>query len=161
MAAPTPLAIGTRTGQTGRKIDQGYQVLIGLSNSLAVNFWEISVKPPGIDGGDAIDTSTQFNTAVHTSRARFLKKITDAGAKVQFDADCLSSCYAQVNVEQVITIFFPDGDRYTFFGYLKSFMPGDMAEGAKPEADIVIVVTNWDYINGVEAVPVFSAASGT
>ena len=159
MAAPTPAS--ARVTPTDWKEDQGYPIFIVFAANPGVNFWEITVKPPGVDGGDAIETSTQFNLHVHTKRARFLKMITDSGAKVQIAAGSLNACYNLVNVETTVTIIFPDGATYCFYGYLKSFILGDFAEGEKPTGDIVVVATNWDVTNSVEAVPVYNAKTGT
>jgi hypothetical protein len=42
---------------------------------------------------------------------------------------------------------------------LKSFTPGDNAEGAQPEAEVSIICTNKDAATGAETAPVFTEAS--
>lgn len=159
MTAPSPAS--TPNVPTGIKVDQGFKVRYVHSANTAINFWEISVKPPAIDGGEGIDTSVQANTKWHTMRPRALIKVGTMTAKVQYDADVYSSLASLVNVEGTITVFWPNGDTLCFYGFYKSVTPSDMAEGEKPTADMEIVVTNWDYTGHVEAGPVFRQASGT
>ncbi len=44
-----------------RRLDDGYQTLIEFAENPAIKLWEKSVTPPGIDGGDAIDTTTMLH----------------------------------------------------------------------------------------------------
>jgi hypothetical protein len=91
--------------------------------------------------------------------SRALKTLTDASVTAAYDPNVYSQIVALVNVEGWITCLFPNGDTLDFCGYLKSFTPGENAEGNMPEADITIICTNKDALTGVETAPVFTAAS--
>ena len=158
MTAPTAATRGTPTAW---KIDQGYRILVANSANLAINLWEIEVTPSGADGGDAIQTSTQLTQQWHTKRPR--KLINNEGAKLKFQlaAGSKAQITALINVEATITEIYPDGSTYAYYGYFKSVKFGTFKEGEKPTGDLEIVETDWDYVNGVEAGPVFTPAYGT
>ncbi len=49
-----------------------------------------------------------------------------------------------INVNQVITVTFPDGDTLQFWGWLQTFTPGEMVEGEQPTAEVTITPGNID-----------------
>lgn len=159
MAAPTPTA---RLAPPGRRLTDPFPTTIAIAGAANINLWETSVKPPGVDNGDGIDTSTMFNETYHTSAPRVLKKITDATGKHAYDPAVLPDIIAIIGVVKSITVHFSSGKTWTFWGYLKSFTPGDNAQmGSMPEADTVFVATNEDPNTGTEEAPVYHAAAGT
>ena len=146
-------------------LDDGFSTVIQFSALPTVKFKEKTVQPPGIDGGDKIPTTTMFNTLWSTFAARQLQELTDASTTVAYDPDVYSDAQittALLNVEQTVTIHFPDGSTLAFFGYLKSFIPQSHEEGTQPEADIVIVPTNRDTASPYgEEGPAMTEVSGT
>jgi hypothetical protein len=58
MAAPVATA---RVDPTGIKLDDGYRTLVTFATDPNIEFWEKSVTPPGLDGGDALETKTIHN----------------------------------------------------------------------------------------------------
>lgn len=150
-----------RVTPTGTKLDNGFSTKITFANDADVSFWEKTVTPPGIDGGDGIDITTMFNTAWRTKAARTLKELTDASVTAAYDPNVHSQIVALVNVEQLITVTFPDTSTLDFYGYLKSFTPGEFQEGEQPTADIEVVCTNLNPNTGLETAPVFTNNSGT
>jgi hypothetical protein len=139
----------------------GYQTLITFASNPSVKFWEKQIKPPGIDGGDKIDTTTMHNVAWRTTSPRHLKTLTDSSCQAAYDPDVITEIETLVNKEDTITVHFPTGDSICFYGFLKSFEPGELKEGEFPEAAITIVPTNWDPLAHVEAGPVYTSVSGT
>ncbi len=158
MAAPTPSA---RVTPTAWKEDQGFRIQVTNSANPSLAIWEIEVTPQGVDGGEAIRTSNQFNTRYHTKRPRALidsnggklKGAICAGSRHQFEAIC--------NVEATITEHYPDGSTYAYYGFYRSFKPDSQKEGERPTCEVEIVETDWDYTNAVEQGPVYAAAAGT
>lgn len=145
-----------RTTPHGIKMDDGFSTKIAFAADPDVSFWEKTVTPPGIDGGDAIETTTMHNTTWRSMAARALKTLTESSITVAWDPQVYDQIVALVNVEGLITVWFPNGDALDFYGYLKSFTPGDMSEGSPPEAEISIVPTNINPTTGAEAAPVFT-----
>jgi len=159
MTAP---ASTTRSTPSGKYLDDGYSTKIAFARDADVEFWEKTVKPPGYDGGDAIDTTTMHNVTYRTFAARALKTLTESSLNVAYDPAVYTSILNNlINQEGSITVHFPDGSKLDFYGYLRTFEPADNAEGEFPEATINITPTNWDPVNDVEAAPVLTSVSGT
>lgn len=155
----------TTTRQTpgGIKLKDGYSTKIAFENDPDVEFWEKTVQPPGLDGGDEIPQTTMHNTTVRTFAPRSLYTLTNTTTTVAYDPNSINSIKNNLlNQEGSITVHFPDGSTLDFYGYLKSFTPSDHTEGEQPEAEIVIVATNTDPDNNfTEEVPVLTEVSGT
>jgi hypothetical protein len=158
MGAP---AVTVRTTPTGNMLKDGFSTLIALSIDPDISFWEKSVQPPGIDGGDPVKTSTMHNTDWHTMRPRKLKDMSPASTTVAWDPLTYGNIVDAVNKDTSVTLHFPSGDSLSFFGFLQKFEPGDMKEGEQPEAKITIVCTNWDYENNVESAPLITVSAGS
>lgn len=136
----------------GARIDDGFATLIEFSSSTVVKFWEKSVTPPGIEGGGENDTTTMRNTTWRTKSPKQLMSLTQGSATVAYDPTVLNDIVLMINVNQAISITFPDSSVLTFWGWLDSFKPGEISEGAQPTAEIVLVPSNQDA-NGDEIAP--------
>lgn len=158
MAAPAATA---RTTPVGIKLEDGFSTKITFSRDPDVSFWEISVTPPGWEGGDPIDTTTMFNSVFRTKAARNLKEQTEASATVAYDPQVKTQIQELLNAEGTVTVHYPDGSSEAFYGYLKTFEHQENSEGEFPQADITIVPTQWDPANRVEAGPTVVSVSGT
>lgn len=158
MAAPSSTA---RVAPDGIPLEDGFSTKIAFEHDPNISFWEKTVKPPGLDGGDAIDITTMHNTTWRTFAARDLKTLTEMSTTVAYDPDVYDEILAIINLEGSITVTFPDGSTLDFFGYLRTFEPNDVSEGSQPEATITIQPTNYDPTNDVEAAPVMTEVSGT
>jgi len=142
-------------------MDDGFSTLVTIAADTDIDFWEKEVSPGGLDGGDAIETSTMHNTDVRTKAPRSLYDYTDSSITVAYDASVIDQIDAIINTNTTITITFPNGDKWAFYGYLKSFVTGNNTEGEQPEATVEIVATNVDPSDGSEAKPNFVSAAGT
>ncbi len=163
MAAPSTTARlnPSSTPTNGIAFEDGYQTLIAFAANPSVKIWEKSVKPPGMDGGDAIETTTMHNTTWRTMAPRSLKTLTESTFKGAYDPDVYNDILALVNISGGITVTYPDGSTLDFWGYLRTFEADEMVEGTHPEATCAITPTNWDPANRVEAAPVMTEVSGT
>ncbi len=138
----------------------GYSTLINFQIDPDIEFFEKSVTPIGLDGGDPVLTSTMHNLVYQTKVSRALIDITDASVVVAYDPLVLDSIIALLNIEGSITFLFQNNNvndeppKWSIFGYLKSFVPSEVSEGAQPEATIVIVATNTDPSDGSESAPI-------
>lgn len=151
----------SRSTPVGIKLGDGYSSLIAFAADPDVSFWEKTVQPIGLEGGEEVDTTTMHNVTVRTSAARGLQTTTPANIVAAYDPQVYDQILALVNVEGSITVHFPNGDTLDFFGFLRSFIPTVMEEGTQPEANIVIVSTNTDPSDGSEASPNYITAAGT
>jgi hypothetical protein len=158
MAAPTPTARGT---PGGRLMPEGFKSKVTLGRFPTISLYERDVKPPAIDGGEPINTTTQFNTRRRTFSPTALIQGSPCTAACGYDPDAISVILAALNAPDTITVLFPDGSTYCFYGWLQKFEPTDLKEKEFPIANITFFESDYDYVNFVEAGPVFTAAAGT
>ncbi len=158
MAAPT---ITSRATPTGWKMPDGYRTEVSILGTTNVSFWEKQVKPPGIDGGEAIDTTTMFNDAWRTKHPRSLKTLEPIQIMAAFDPDVYAQIFLLINKNTSITVHLPDNSTISFYGAMIKFEPSEFKEGEEPTCAVTIVPTNWDPVNFLEVGPVFTAATGT
>lgn len=141
------------------KLRDGFPTIITLTGA-GVTFWEKTVQPPGLDGGEPIDITTMRNTALRTKAPRHLYEMTPSELNVAYDPTAYDTIKSTINVNQEIVTTFPDGGTLTWWGYLKSFVPEANEEGKQPAARITLVPTNVNN-SGTETAPVLVAGTGT
>lgn len=158
MAAPTATPRGT---PTGIKLREGYSVKHTFAADPTIELFEKTVKPPSLDGGEPVDQTTQFNETWETVSPRSLIKMGPSTFKCAYDPSAYTAIQSAINRQDTCTTTFGDGSTLAYYGYLQKFEPEDMEIGKQPEATVTIIVTNWDYVNKVEAGPVLTSVAGT
>ena len=139
------------------RIDDGHSTTITFATADTVLLWEKEVTPPGMEGGGANDTTTMLNSAWRTRAPKKLVTLTDAAMTVAYDPGFLDDVLTMVNVNQLVTITFPDGATWQFYGWLDSFIPNAAVEGEQPTAQCTIIPSNQNA-SGTETAPVYTAA---
>ncbi|MFA5376328.1 MAG: hypothetical protein WC455_11340 [Dehalococcoidia bacterium] len=157
MAAPTATE---RSTPGGLKLKDGFSSKLTLAADSDIEFFEKTVQPPGMDAGEAIETTTMHNTTYRTFTARKLITLTQITINAAYDPAVYTSIVAIIGDETTITVEFADGTTIAFYGFLKSFTPEAMEEGTMPMAAIVIVPTNVDS-TGAEQGPTVTSVTGT
>jgi hypothetical protein len=140
------------------RIDDGFSTTVDLAANPSVHFWEKTVTPPGVEGGGANDTSTMRNTAWRTKAPKKLKTLSDGKMTVAYDPEIYDDVLAMVQVNQLITVNFADGDTLAFWGWIDSFVPGAAEEGSQPTAEVTFIPSNQDD-TGAEVAPVRTPAA--
>lgn len=160
MTAPSPSA---RVAPDGIDLKSGYGAKYTFAADTDVSLWEVEVTPPGFDGGEPIDTTTHHNATYVTKAPQSLIEVTDGAMRCGYDPAVYDQIIALINVETTITCTFPDGSTDAAYGYLRSFKPSSLAaRGNKyPDAEVVIVITNYDNTAKAEAGPVLTSVAGT
>lgn len=159
MGSPTHTA---RSTPGGAKNNDGYQTFLAFSQDPDISVWEKSVQPPGIEGGDPIDTTTMHNSSWRTKVMRALKEMTEFTLTAAYaGATSINQLNAIINQEGAITLHFSNSTRLSFFGALRSVAPQEAAEGAQPEVQLTITPTMTDPSDGSEAGFTYSATAGT
>lgn len=158
MAAPTATA---RQTPGGIPLRDGHPTFITFAADPDISLWEKSVTPPGIDGGDPVDTVTFHNDVWRTMASRSLKTLTEASFSAAYDPAIYTQILNICNVETSVTVTFSDGSTLAFWGYLQSFEADEITEGEQPTGTATIVATNTDPANGAEADPVLNSVTGT
>ncbi len=158
MAAPSAVA---RQTPGGLMLEDGHSTKITVNADPDIEFFEKTVKPPGINGGDPIEVTTMHNVTWRTMAPRQLKTLTAITTQAGWDPILYTRILAQTNVEGAFTIRFPDGSTLAFYGILNNFEPGEHSEGNYPVATITITPTNRDPTTGAEEAPVLVNVPGT
>lgn len=159
MAVPATTPI---SAPAGIRLGDGYSTRIKFAADTDVSFWEKTIPPPGLDGGEAIDNTTMVNTAWRTFAPRALVTLTEFSFSAAYDPNAYNNILDNLlNVEGAITVHFPDLSTIDFYGFLRMFEPQDHEEGTQPEANVTIRPTNYDPVNNVEAAPVLTSVAGT
>ncbi len=152
--APTATARGTAGGSP---IPDGYQSLVTFKLDATIELFEKTVTPPGVDGGDAIETTTMHNATWRTFAARGLKTLTEMTFVAAYDVAVYEAIISIINDDtEVVTVTWSDGDTLAFYGFLKMFEPGELSEGVQPEATVTVVPTNVDD-TGAEFGPAYAS----
>jgi len=142
-------------------INDGFSTTIEFSVvssgvTVALLLKEKDVTPPGVDGGGENDTTTMRNTAFRTKQPKNLKTLTDASFTAAYDVAVYDEIMELINTNQLITITFPDSSTLAFWGWLNTFVPNTVEEGAQPTAECTLVPSNQNDA-GAETAPVYSA----
>lgn len=162
----------TRVAPNGIPAQNGYQTLIATSLAPNLAFWEKAVKPPKLDGGRHVDTTTMWNVNVKTKAPSSLIDVADISVTAAYDPTQLSRIMAilnkvrQGNTPGCICVTHPAIPgltplQQTFFGYIMAVDPTENKDGSQPDIKLDIVVTNWDPINFVESLPLYRGGTPT
>lgn len=141
------------------QLNDGHSTRISfLASSSGVSvFFEKEVQPPGLEGGGAIDVTLMSNTTYRTRMPKQLLTTTDNTLEVAYDPATYDEMIAMINVNQLITITFPDASTLAFWGEIDSFVPNNHVEGEQPTAAITIVPSNVND-SDEETAPDYTAA---
>ncbi len=139
------------------RLDDGHSTTIEFAaeDSAGILFWEKEVTPPGMEGGGPNDTTTMRNLVYRTQSPKQLITMTDATLKVAYDAAVSDQIVAIINVNNLITITYPDGATLAFWGWLNTWAPDPLVEGEQPTATVTIHASNQNA-SGVETAPVLT-----
>ncbi len=137
------------------RLDDGHSTLLTFAANSSVKFYEKTVTPPGIKGGGPNDTTTMHNVDWRTHAPKKLKTLSEGSASVAYDTAVYTQILAMINVNQLITIHFPDGSTYAFWGWVDEFTPGAIKEGEQPVAEVKIQPSNQND-SDVEENPVYT-----
>lgn len=142
-------------------LNDGFSTTIRMAAGDVPSVFQIlekTVTPPGMSGGGPIDITTMRNLALRTKSPKHLQQMDDMALTAAYDPAAYVVAFGVlINVNQLITVDFPDGSSLVFYGYLNEFKPQEHREGEQPLANLAIICTNVDN-SGIETDPVFVAA---
>jgi len=133
-------------------INDGFSTIISLGGT---NLFEKEVTPPGIDGGGANDTTTMRNTTWRTMQPKKLKTLSECSFVAAYAIAAYSTLLSLLQVNQLVTVTFPDASTLAFWGWLDKFTPNASKEGEQPTANCTLIPSNQDD-NGAEIAPVYT-----
>lgn len=143
------------------RIDDGHPTTIEFSASQSgepLLFWEKEVTPPGLQGGGPNDTTTMRNTKWRTKSPKKLISLSPGSFTASYDPAVMEQVLDLLNVNNQITVTYPNSDAYTFWGWLDEFTPNACVEGEQPTATCTIEPSNTNA-SGVETDPVYQEAA--
>lgn len=136
----------------------GQSTLISFAVAPAIFLREKEVQVPAYDMGGPIDTTTMRNTVMRTKAPKSLLDLGDMTIQANYDPAVLTTLLANMGVNGLITVTFPDAAVETFYGYIDKFTPAALKEGEFPLAEVKVVATNRVPVTGIESLP--SGAGG-
>lgn len=142
------------------RIRDGHPTYIEFVSTPGLKIWEITVTPPGLDGGGENDTTTMRNVLWRTRQPKHLITLTEFSFVAAYDPAVYPQLLSALNVNQKFRVYFPDGDTYEFWGWLNEFKPNEVSEGAQPDANCTIIPSNQNN-SFVETAPVHTLAAST
>ena len=158
MAAPTPTA---RQTPLGIWTPTGFRTKITFFHNPNISLWEVAVKPAGTTNGEPIPQDTMWNTRRNIKRPQPLIDGTPAQITFQYDPQLQSQIDALCGVETTITEAYYDGGTKAYYGYLQTVEFDPLERGQPGKGTATIIQTNWDYVNRVEAGPVWATVAGS
>lgn len=142
--------------------------MLGNNDTIAtapgIRFFEKSVKLPGLEGGDMIDTTSMRNIRWRTKVPKQLISMKTMTCKVSYRCDVYDNDYFEtfLNKIQGLRVNLPTGAQYGFWGALTDFEPDENKEGEEPQATVTFGCTNQRHVpdgdadpNDVERDPVY------
>lgn len=139
------------------RIDDGFSTQISFSLSATVKFYEKTVTPPGLDSGGANEITTMRNTVWRTKAPKKLITLADMTFVAAYDPEVYTDILTMLGKNQTITVHFPDASTLAIAGWIDKFIPGELADGTQPTANVTIIPSNLDPTAGTEKAPVYTA----
>lgn len=137
------------------RLRDGHRTLLSFALAPSVKFFQKRVTPPGIDGGGENDTTSMHNNTWRTRQPKKLYTLTPATITAAYDPAVFTEILAMINVNQLITVTFPDNSTYAFFGWVNNFTPNEHTEGEEPTASVTVIPSNQNA-SFVETAPVLT-----
>lgn len=139
-------------------LDDGFPTVMTFAALPLVKLYEKTIKPSGMTGGGPIDTTTMYNSLVRTTSPKSLYNVENIEFEAAYDPVVYNSIKTSLMQKNtLISVMFPNGDLWQFWGYLDEFIPGNMVEGEMPLAAVKVIASNVDD-QGAETPPVYTAA---
>lgn len=145
----------TRQTPSGVALEDGFSTKLAFAADPDIGFWEVSINPPGREGGEPVAQTTMWNEKWETFVAQQLQTLTQCSLEAAYDPELQDSVDALINKNGWITIKYPDGSTYDFVGYLKTVAYAPLVKGTQPRCTLTIQPTNC--LAGVETEPLYTA----
>lgn len=140
-------------------LTDGLGASIDLSLPVTRLYAEIELNAGGPDGGEGIGTDSLRSEVVRTKVPKVLYGHKDIDVRVAYDPAYLEAIETTaIQVNQVATVTFPDGQGYTVNGWVASFITDGQTEGNRPTAMMKFIISNVNPETGNEEGPDYFAA---
>jgi len=134
----------------------GTTIAFALASGASFSLEQLRLSAPGVDGGEMIPVTHLGNTVWRTKVPKTLKDFTPFDFEAHWDPSQHIS--APINQNVLITLTFPAGDKFEFYGVLRVLTPGDIVEGDKVNSTGTIEPSLVNPTTGAETAPTYTAA---
>ncbi len=149
-------------------LTDGFPTLFGFGSgpedpfdeTMGITMCEKRLKPFGMDGGGPNDTTCMRNTRWRTRQGKKLLTLTEMSITVSYNPVVFEDMVDVLQRNNPMYFAWPDGSLVTFWGFVESFDPHEITEGAQPEADLKVCPTNQN-LAGEEEPPFYDSAGWT
>jgi len=97
-----------------------------------------NITPPGVEGGDPINTTTTDNTSFESQAPRTLKMKTAINAEVTYDKNDKDAWEAAVDQSDDVLVHYPDDSSDLDAGWLGSFLANQTTFNEQPTAQVIV-----------------------
>jgi hypothetical protein len=137
----------------------GFSTILTFANLPTVKIYEKEVTPGGVSGGGATDVTTMRNTGYRTNMPKKLKSVGATSAVVAYATSARPLIEAQINVNQLLTVTYPDGATWAQWGWIDEFTPSAHTDGEQPTATLTFQPSNLNNATPpVVTAPVYTAS---
>lgn len=141
-----------------KRMDDGFSTIITFAEKPSIRLEEKEVTPPPITAGGPIDTTNMRSTTWRTKSPKQLKDLGKMALTVAYATVAIDDVISIIGVNQLITLTYPDGSTFEFYGWLDEFTPSAHKEGDQPTAACSIQPSLTDS-DGVRTEPVYTEPS--
>lgn len=139
-------------------VHDGHSTIVDFSLDETISFVEVSVRPPGLQGGGANDATNMRTTRWRTNFAKKLLTATPAEIMVQYNPVIYETIIAMFQINQKMTITMPDLSKVDVWGWIDEFTPDTNVEGKTPTGKIMFIPSNLDDTES-EVGPLYTPAA--
>lgn len=134
----------------------GHPTKITMGTPASAKFYFKTVTPPGWSGGGGNSSTHMGNVRYRTQKPKKLLTINDIEGTCSYEVVALDTIDDALQLNQLFTVEFEDGDKIKVWGWLEEFVPQENKEGDQPTAKVKIMISN-ENASGVETGPVYEA----
>lgn len=143
----------------GTYLTDGFSTLVTFANNPTIQLWitlEGGVKAGGFDTEGPIKIGTMHAKRMRVMAAKKLVTHQPTTLTCFYDPAVMTPLViigGQLGLETTITLTFPDGSSWAFYGYLNKFEVSDHKEGTAPTASCEIIAISRDpYGTGTSSI---------
>lgn len=131
-----------------------------LAGQGGIQYHEVTIKLPTVDGRGGIDQSSMRNTWLTTQLPKALITLGEITGSMMYSTEFYFAAMTTINRNQNMTLLLPDGSTFSFWGWLNQIDPTEYKEGERPLLNFNIQLSNLNT-QCQEAPPSFNIGSLT
>jgi hypothetical protein len=137
----------------------GFRALIGfqlLPGAGGLNYQEVTLKLPNIDGRGPVDQTSMRNSVYTTQLPHYLITLGELTGTMMYSPAFWAAASGVMNRNQLVTLVLPDNSTFQFWGWINMLEPTEFKEGERPLLNFNVQVSNINT-QCLEEGPTFTA----